>query len=261
MRDFEAAKSIKGTIMAMLDIKNLSLSVDGHQILDNLSLELWEGYVHAIVGPNGAGKSTLSCTIMGLDGYRDVEGEIHFDEQPLLDKSIDQRAQLGITMAWQEPARFEGLTVRNFIMASSKDKSDEVVANVLEKVGLNPLRYMSRAVDKTLSGGERKKVELASILAMQPRLVMLDEPDSGIDVESLQRIKDAITILKEAGATILLVTHSMEVLSWAEHAFLMCHGKILDKGGVDKISQYFKGKCIPCNHKNLPQLNGNQYNG
>lgn len=239
--------------MALLDVRDLSLSIDGTRILDNLSFELWEGYVHAIVGPNGAGKSTLAYAIMGLEGYRDVEGEMLFDGEPLRDLAVDQRARKGITLGWQEPARFEGLPVSTFVRTAARDKTDQAVAETLQRVGLAPARYMGRAVDKTLSGGERKKVELASILAMRPRLVLLDEPDSGIDVESLRRIREAIVLLKQAGSTVLLITHSMEVLSWAEHAFLMCCGRILDKGAVEKISAYFANRCIPCDHKNRPE--------
>ncbi len=247
--------------MSMLEIKNLILSANGKRILDGLSLDLHEGYVHAIVGPNGAGKSTLASAVMGLSGYRDITGEMIFEGQNLHDLSVDERARKGITLAWQEPARFEGLTVRKFIRAAAGDMTDQAVADVLEKVGLSPLMHMPRAVDKTLSGGERKKIELASILAMKPRLVMLDEPDSGIDIESLRRIKQAITVLKADGSTVLLITHSLEVLGWAEHAFLMCCGRILDKGDPENISRYFKDRCIPCDHKNLPQMNGDMGNG
>ena len=101
---------------------------------------------------------------------------------------------------------------------------------MLERVGLDPERYLTRKVDKTLSGGERKRVELASILAMEPRLVLMDEPDSGIDVEALQRIFDALADFKAMGATVIMITHSMAVLEHAEHAFLLCNGRILDKG-------------------------------
>jgi len=119
-------------------------------------------------------------------------------------------------------------------------------------VGLEPSRYIQRAVDKTLSGGERKRIELASILAMEPRLVLMDEPDSGIDVEALDRIFEATQLLKRNGATVLQITHSMAVLKHSEHAFLMCNGHIIDKGDVDKISLYFENKCLPCNHVNEP---------
>ena len=242
--------------MGLLELRDLCLSVNGCPILDGISLDLWEGCVHAIVGPNGAGKSTLAFAVMGLDGYRDVEGDILFDGESVRELSVDQRARKGMTLGWQEPARFDGLKVTDFIRSAARDPSDEAVADVLRKVGLNPLMHMSRAVDKTLSGGERKKVELASILAMRPRLVMLDEPDSGIDVESIQRIRGAIDLLKEGGSTVLLITHSMEVLTWAEHAFLMCCGRMLDKGKVDKINWYFRNRCVPCDHKNRPALNG-----
>jgi Fe-S cluster assembly ATP-binding protein len=107
-------------------------------------------------------------------------------------------------------------------------------------------------VDKTLSGGERKRIELASILAMQPRVVLMDEPDSGIDVEALDKIFDALRLLKARGATVVLITHSLAVLRQAEHAFLMCSGRLLDKGSIEKVQQYFQNKCLACAHPNEP---------
>jgi Fe-S cluster assembly ATP-binding protein len=240
--------------MGLLELEQVTLRLDGGPILDELSLDVWEGHVHAIVGPNGAGKSTLAYTVMGLDGYRHIEGDIRFAGRSVREMAVDERARLGITLGWQEPARFEGLPVRTFLSAGAKDKSDDALRDCLSKVDLNPSKYLDRAVDKTLSGGERKRVELASILAMQPKLVLLDEPDSGIDVAALERMGEAIRVLSENGCTVVLITHSLEVLRWAEHAFLLCHGQLLDKGSVDKISQYFKDKCIPCDHKNMPQL-------
>jgi Fe-S cluster assembly ATP-binding protein len=246
--------------MGLLEIRNLTFSVEGYDILNGIDMDIWEGYVHAIVGPNGAGKSTFSSAVMGLDGFRNIEGDIHFDGERINKLSVDERARKGITLAWQEPARFEGLTVRQFIETGAGNKQNCDTEKILDSMGLDPKHYLNRAADKTLSGGERKKIELASILTMQPRLVMLDEPDSGIDVESLGRIKDAIKSLKENGTTVLLITHSMEVLSWAEHAFLMCCGKIVDKGKTESITKYFQGKCIPCSHKNKPSLDGDTIN-
>lgn len=246
--------------MGLLEIKNLSFSVDEYNILDGIDMDIWEGYIHAIVGPNGAGKSTFSAVVMGLEGFRNIDGEIYFDGERTNELTVDQRARKGITLAWQEPARFEGLTVSQLIETGAADKQNCDTKGILDSMGLAPSHYTNRAADKTLSGGERKKIELASILAMQPRLVMLDEPDSGIDVESLHRIKNAIISLKENGVTVLLITHSMEVLSWAEHAFLVCCGKIVDKGKTETITEYFRGKCIPCEHKNRPNLNGDILN-
>ncbi len=239
--------------MSILEIKDLSLEIDGNQILDDLSMDIWEGYVHAIVGPNGAGKSSLASAIMGLEGYRDVEGDILFKGESIVDLDIDERSKRGITMAWQEPARFEGVTVKQFIDSSMRPGHENGVEDILDQLGMEPERYINRAVDTALSGGERKKIELASILAMEPELVLLDEPDSGIDVESLEKIFEALKFLKENGTTVVLITHSAEVLRHSEHAFLMCCGQILDKGSEEKIDKYFENKCIPCEHKNEPE--------
>lgn len=238
--------------MSVLEIKNLSLTLDGKKILNNLSLEFWEGYIHAVVGPNGAGKSSLASTIMGLGGYQDFDGDIIFKGKTLKKTGIDQRAKFGLTLSWQEPARFEGLKVIDFISASAKQNNREVAENALNTVGLEPATYLNRAVDKTLSGGERKKIELASILVMEPVIAMMDEPDSGIDIASIEKIFEVIKILKKRGTTIILITHSLAVLEQADHAFLICRGQLQDKGSVQKISQYFKSVCEPCDHKNRP---------
>jgi len=234
--------------MSILELKNVSLVLGGKRILNNLSLDVWQGRVHALIGPNGAGKSTTANLIMGLSGYTEFEGDVLFEGRSLRGLSIDQRARRGITLAWQEPARFEGLPVRQFILAATKDKSEGRFREVLDEVGLDPDRYVDRAVDKTLSGGERKRIELASILAMEPKLVLMDEPDSGIDVEALEWIFKARKVFTQKKATVIMITHSLPVLRHAEHAFLLCCGKLVDKGSVDKIGYYFERKCIPCDH-------------
>ncbi|KYK31703.1 MAG: ABC transporter ATP-binding protein [Theionarchaea archaeon] len=239
--------------MEILEIKNLGIILGGKKILNNISMNFQEGKVHAIVGPNGAGKSTIAFAIMGLEGYTDIQGDILFEKESITELDIDERARKGITLAWQEPARYEGLTVEQFIRAAARDKSTDTIKHALSKVGLDP-EYMVRAVDKTLSGGERKKIEVASILVMEPKLVLLDEPDSGIDIESIEKIFDIIKVLKEKGTTVILITHSMAVLQQAEQAFLMCNGEIVDRGVTGKICTYFEKKCIPCNHKNLPDV-------
>jgi len=242
--------------MNLLSLKGLSLELGGKKILDDVNMDFWDGHVHAVVGPNGAGKSTLASVIMGLEGYRDIDGDILFGGRSIKGLTIAERAKLGITLGWQEPARYEGLSVKKFILASAKEKTLSTAEEALEMVGLNPADYMDRAVDKTLSGGERKKIELASILAMRPRLVMLDEPDSGIDVSSLEKIFDGIKLLRELGSTVVLITHSLSVLKQAEHAFLFCGGKLVSKGTIDKIEPFFEGECLPCKHKNEPDEEG-----
>ncbi|MFH1681016.1 MAG: ABC transporter ATP-binding protein [Candidatus Eisenbacteria bacterium] len=232
-----------------LEVRNLSMNLGGKPILQDVTIDFWPGHVHALIGPNGAGKSTLANTIMGLDGYREFEGDVLLDGESLRDVPIDERARRGITLGWQEPARFEGLRVREYILAGTRNGSDDKVRDALLRVGLDPERYATRAVDKTLSGGERKRIELASILAMRPRIVLMDEPDSGIDVDALNRIFEAIRELKSRGTTVILITHSLTVLKQAEHAFLFCHGKLIDKGPVDRIGRYFENQCIPCDHQ------------
>ncbi len=238
--------------MNLLEVRDLNFSINGKQILNNINVDIWKGYVHAIVGPNGAGKSTLASAIMGLSGYRDFKGEIRFKNKLINNLTIDERARMGITFGWQEPARYEGLLVKDFISAGAKNKDDKFLSGCLSQVGLRPEAYMERSVDKTLSGGERKKIELASILAMDPDFIMLDEPDSGIDVETLEKMFEVIKDLKKKGTTILLITHSLAVLKQADHAFLMCDGKIVEKAPASKIIPYFENRCIPCDHKNEP---------
>ena len=243
-------------IMGMLEVKNLNLTINEKQILHDVNMDVWRGHVHALVGTNGAGKSTLASAIMGLEGYRDVTGDIYFNSEHINDLSIDQRARLGITFGWQEPARFEGISVADFIGAGipedKQEKREQIIDDALQKVGLKSSEYLFRAVDETLSGGERKKIELASIIAMNPPFIMLDEPDSGIDVATLERMADAIKILKQQGTTVLLITHSLAVMRQADHAFLMCDGRIIEKNTADKIIPYFEQNCIPCDHKNKP---------
>ena len=238
--------------MAILEVRDLALELGGRRILGGINLDVLPNRIHALIGPNGAGKSTFASTIVGLAGFRNVEGDILFEGRSIKHLSVDERARLGITMAWQEPARFEGLTVCQFIRAGAKDRSPARIEAALEEVGLDPKRYLPRAVDKTLSGGERKRIELASILAMEPKLVLMDEPDSGIDVEALERIFEANRKLKANGATVIQITHSLAVLRHSENGFLMCCGKVIEEGGVGKIAGYFENKCLPCDHINAP---------
>jgi Fe-S cluster assembly ATP-binding protein len=238
--------------MGRLQVKNLGITLGKSRILDDINIDFWDGHIHAIVGPNGAGKSTLASIIMGREGYRDFDGDVFFNDESLKQLNINERARRGITMAWQEPARFEGLSVSSFLLAGAKEKNVETVDYALSTVGLEPADYRNRAVDKTLSGGERKKIELASILVMDPKVVLLDEPDSGIDVSSLNKIFDVIKILKDKGTTVILITHSETVLEQAEHAFLICDGTLMRKGVTEKIFSFYVDVCDTCEHKAKP---------
>ncbi len=243
-------KNESGTVIRL---ENVGLTFEEHTILDSVNMDFREGHIHAVVGPNGAGKSSLAHTIMGLPDYREHTGTIFHRGESIVDLGIDKRARRGITLAWQEPARFQGIGVDAFIRSASEAKGVKVdPGEMLSLVGLEPERYLKRYVDKTLSGGERKRIELASIVAMKPDVVLMDEPDSGVDIEAVNYIFDVLERLKSWGTTVILITHSAEVLKRADHAFLLCNGRVVDKGTVDKMSGYFAGHCVPCSHKNNP---------
>lgn len=229
--------------MALLNINGLSFAAGDRTILDGLNLALAEQEIHALLGANGTGKSTLAYLIMGCSGYVGSAGEIRFAGQPIDALPLHERAKLGITMAWQEPARFEGLRVEDYL--ALKSASDP--ADCLRRVGLEPDRYLQRAVDKTLSGGERKRIELASVLALQPRLAILDEPASGIDMLSLQEIVDVIQVLNKMQTTVLLITHRQEIAHIADRASLLCGGRIVLTGAPDAVAEQYRARrCLMC---------------
>ncbi|MCM8782735.1 MAG: ATP-binding cassette domain-containing protein, partial [Candidatus Omnitrophica bacterium] len=193
--------------MEILRIEKLSLNLERRQILKDLDLCVEEGSIHSILGSNAAGKSSLAYLIMGCCDYISRQGKIYFMGKDITELPLSKRAKMGITLAWQEPARFEGLTVKDYISVGMKEKSSSIVEEALRKVLLEPPDYLERFVDKTLSGGERKRIELAAVFAMKPKLAILDEPDSGIDILALDNIVEIIKELKQQGSTILLITH------------------------------------------------------
>jgi Fe-S cluster assembly ATP-binding protein len=230
--------------MPFLEIKNLTYTAGDKKILDEFSLLIEASEVHALLGTNGTGKSTLAYVIMGCEGYKPASGGLLFNGKTIDELKIHERAQLGITMAWQEPVRFEGINVRNYLALKSKETDPSVY---LEMVGLHPELYLHRMVDKSLSGGERKRIELASILALHPKLALLDEPDSGIDMLSTQDIINVINVFKKNGSSVLLITHREEISLIADKASQMCRGKIVCSGNPEKVAEYYKSrKCLVC---------------
>ncbi|HII91712.1 MAG TPA: ABC transporter ATP-binding protein [Methanosarcina sp.] len=231
------------------------MSRDGKKILRGVNLEVGDREIHSIIGANGAGKSTLAYTLMGLQGYEHEEGSLIFNGEDISKLSITERARKGITLAWQEPARFEGLKVRDYLAIGAKDNggaTEEELKEALRKVDLKPEKYLDREVGETLSGGERKRIELASIITMKPKLAILDEPDSGIDVVSLKEIVNLIQTFKENGSSVLVITHRKEIAAASDKASLMCEGVILRSGDPLEISEFFKNRCIPCDSRVSP---------
>ena len=230
--------------MALLEINNLSYHVGERRIIDDLSLAIDAGEIRSLIGTNGTGKSTLACLIMGCGGCRPSGGQIVFSGRPIETLAIHERAALGITMAWQEPARFEGLTVREYL---SLKNSEGNPAAYLTMAGLEPVRYLDRMVDKFLSGGERKRIELASLLALSPRLALLDEPDSGIDMLSTGDIIGIIEAFKKGGTAVLLITHRDEIACMADRASLLCGGRIVCTATPVMVANlYRERRCVVC---------------
>ncbi len=228
----------------LLDISNLTFEVDRHAILDRLDLAIQPGEIHALLGANGSGKTTLAYVLMGCEGYTPGAGTVLFDSTDLLPLKMHERARLGLTLAWQEPARFEGVTVREYLNLGNPDCDPEPA---LRQVGLAPDRYLSRRVDKALSGGERHRIELASVLSMKPKLAILDEPSAGIDMLSINHIIDIIRALKAAGGSVLLITHQEEVALIADRASQLCAGRIIFSGSPHKAVDHFRGRtCVRC---------------
>ncbi|MBP2689032.1 MAG: Iron-sulfur cluster assembly ATPase protein SufC [Deltaproteobacteria bacterium] len=238
----------------MLDLVDVGLAIGGKPILHDLNLHVLPGEIHAILGMNGTGKSTLASVIMGLSGFSPTSGNVVFRGEDITTLSISGRAKRGITLAWQEPARFEGLTVKEYLELGRHDSpgGGPSPQECLAMVGLPPDRYLQRAVDATLSGGERKRVELASILSMKPRLSILDEPDSGIDALSLNHILDAVRTLAKNGASVLLITHQNEIAASADRASSLCGGTILRTGDPAAIGLFFRNHCRECLHGSAP---------
>ena len=233
----------------MLKIKGLKLTLNGKPVINDLNLEVNERKIHGLLGVNGTGKTTLASLIMGMS-YPD-EGSIIFEGQDITQWTISERAKMGITLAWQEPARFEGLGVGEYLNLG-RNLSLSEIENYLRMVGLPPVEYLNRAVDVTLSGGERKRVELASVLAMKPKVAILDEPDSGIDVVSLPHIMNGITEMSRQGSAVLLITHSEGAVSIADEVSIMCAGQIINTGEAEEIHQWFKNNCQTCEHIGEP---------
>ncbi|MCD6472004.1 ABC transporter ATP-binding protein [Candidatus Aerophobetes bacterium] len=226
----------------MLKIKDLTLIRGQIIILNKINLEIGKNEIHTLLGVNGVGKSSLAYCIMGCSGYEIKEGKIYFEGKDITKFSLSQRAKLGITLAWQESARFEGITIEDYLSLSRKNGNDSL-EEILNKVALNPKLYLNREVNEELSGGERKRVELASVYAMRPKMAILDEPDSGIDMLSLKKIRDYILSLKERGSSVFLITHREEITEISDKISLICNGDIVKSGNPNKVRDYFKRRC------------------
>ncbi|MEM2121484.1 MAG: ATP-binding cassette domain-containing protein [Candidatus Woesearchaeota archaeon] len=224
-----------------LVIKNLSVMKNGTLIIDNISFST-RGKIFAIIGPNGSGKTSLAYSIMGLEEYK-TKGKIFFNKKDITKLSITERAKLGITLAWQIPAEFEGLKVKEYLIASCKCKNidneriNSVLESSLEKIGLKK-EYLEKRISD-LSGGERKRIEILSVYLMKPKIALLDEPDSGIDILSFKLIKRFISEMSRESC-VVLITHSEELSMLSEYSVLLFNGKIIKFGKTKDVLKIYR---------------------
>ncbi len=230
----------------MLKLEDLSIKRDRGVILEGVNLEVKSGEIYGLLGPNRGGKTTLAQAIMGCNGYKPHSGRIIFEERVINEIPIWERARLGITLAWQEEANFEGISVEKYLSLGMKNKHRDKAEKALKTLLLDPEKYMDRKVDHALSGGERKRIELAAVLAMHPRLAILDEPDSGIDILTLDSILGFIQNLRKNGTTVILITHRSDVAGIADRAALLGEGRMVKEGTAHEIVRYFEEKCLVC---------------
>jgi Fe-S cluster assembly ATP-binding protein len=228
----------------MLSIKGLKATVDGKEILKGLDLEVKAGEVHAIMGPNGSGKSTLAHVLAGRDGYEVTSGEVRFDGHGLLELSPEERAQAGVFLAFQYPVELPGVnnsvflrTALNAIRKARGEAELDAVAfmRVLrERLKLVNMRedLLKRAVNAGFSGGEKKRNEIFQMALLEPRLAILDETDSGLDIDALRIVADGVNALRSPDRAMIVVTHYQRLLDYIQpdHVHVLAGGRIVRSG-------------------------------
>lgn len=219
----------------MIELKNISFIKDNKKILDNINLKLDDTKFYALTGPNGSGKSTLAKIIMGL--IEPTSGSILYNGEDITNKNITERANMGIAFAFQQPVKFKGITVFDLLkFAMNKDINRMDACKYLAKVGLCAKDYVDREIDNSLSGGELKRIEIASILARNPKVVIFDEPEAGIDLWSFKALNNIFKELEKTnnGVT-LVITHQERILDIADEIILLENGKISKIGSKDEM--------------------------
>ncbi|MCJ7626287.1 MAG: Fe-S cluster assembly ATPase SufC [Anaerolineaceae bacterium] len=235
--------------MSELVIENLHVSVDGNEILKGINLSITQGFMHAIMGPNGTGKSTLSFTIMGHPNYEVTKGSIQFKDQNILDLSPDERSRMGLFLAFQYPVAIPGVTVANFLRmalnARRKEADPEsrgipipefrkLLKSKMELLQMDHA-FAGRYLNDGFSGGEKKRTEILQLATLEPDIAILDETDSGLDIDALRIVSDGINTLKGPHLGGLVITHYQRILNYIkpDYVHIMLDGRIVESGGPE----------------------------
>ena len=226
----------------MLKLENISWSAPGGVgVLNGLDLEIPDGKLVVITGPNGGGKTTLAKIIAGI--YKQDSGRILLNDNDITDKDITERAKMGISFAFQQPVRFKGITVKRLIELASGNKMNyNELCDILSKVGLCAREYINREVDSTLSGGEIKRIEIATVLARQTQITIFDEPEAGIDLWSFSSlIKVFSEMRRNLKGTLIIISHQERILNIADEIAVVADGRIKAKGAADEMMKTLMG--------------------
>lgn len=235
--------------MSELAINDLHVSIEGKEILKGFSLEIPQGEVHAIMGPNGTGKSTLAYTLMGHPGYEVTGGEVCFRGKNILDLEPDERSRLGIFLAFQYPVAIPGVTVANFLRTAinahrrainPEDKGipipefRKLMREKMELLKMDP-QFAGRYLNDGFSGGEKKRVEILQMAVLKPQFAILDETDSGLDIDALRIVAEGVNVLRGADLGVLVITHYQRILNYIkpDRVHVMMDGRIVESGGPD----------------------------
>jgi Fe-S cluster assembly ATP-binding protein len=235
--------------MSQLEIKNLHVSIEGKEILKGLDLTVEQGKVHAIMGPNGTGKSTLAYTLMGHPSYTVTEGEVFFKGQNVLELEPDERSRLGIFLAFQYPVAIPGVTVANFLRtainarrrAENPDDKGMPIPEfrklLKEKMAMLKVdqAFAGRYLNDGFSGGEKKRAEILQMATLKPEIAILDETDSGLDIDALRIVSEGVNTLLSKDLGVLVITHYQRLLNYIkpDYVHVMLGGKIVESGGPD----------------------------
>ena len=239
----------------MLSINNVHASVEEKKILNGINLEVNPGEVHAIMGPNGSGKSTLSTVIAGHEDYEVNEGSIFFDEEDIGELDAEERAHKGIFLSFQYPVEIPGVTVTNFIKtainASRKGQgleempANEMLKKIREKAALLEIdsKFLSRSLNEGFSGGEKKRNEIFQMAMLEPKLAILDETDSGLDIDALKIVANGVNKLKNENNAVVVITHYQRLLDYIvpDYVHVLYNGKIV-KSGTKELAHELEAK-------------------